>query len=355
MSDFDSSFEAGQLAALFKPKLTSDPNRRGTDMLLRSLSSRRAGQGGSTRARLARVVSRAPEVMVKVTGRPKGKNHAAAHLDYIGRKGDVPLETRDGDILTDKEDRAELARDWGDPVYWRDNSTVAAVSMVFSMPAGTDPDKVLSAVREVARSEIADEWDFVMALHTDTPRPHVHLTVAARGDTGRRFNPRPQTLHHYRERFAEELRALGVTAEATPRAARGVGTREPTTALRRARDDFARGKRPQRPHTSDRCRNAARDHFLGRASAPPFMAASREQWGQAQRIYLAAADRLARSKDHQDRMLAGQVREFVRAGRVPTLHEQLVSSLVREKERREGVSRAGPQKANEDRPRGPQR
>src|SRR3546814_12970167 len=43
VSDFDSSFEAGQLAALFKPKLTSDPNRRGADMLLRSMGSRRAG------------------------------------------------------------------------------------------------------------------------------------------------------------------------------------------------------------------------------------------------------------------------------------------------------------------------
>src|SRR3546814_21090058 len=114
VSDCDSSFEAGQLAALFKPKLTSDPNRRGADMLLRSLSSRRAGQGGSTRARLARIVSRDPEVMVKVTGRPTGKNHAAAHFDYIGRKGDVPLETRDGDILTDQEDRAALARAWGE-------------------------------------------------------------------------------------------------------------------------------------------------------------------------------------------------------------------------------------------------
>src|SRR3546814_21023222 len=85
--------------------------------------------------------------------------------------------------------------------------------MVFSMPAGTDPDKVLSAVREVARSEIGHEWDYVLALHTDTPRPHVHVTVAARGDTGQRFNPRPQTLHHYRERFAEELRARGVRSE----------------------------------------------------------------------------------------------------------------------------------------------
>jgi hypothetical protein len=82
VSDFDSSFEAGQLAALFKPKLTSDPNRRGADMLLRSLSSRRAGQGGSTRARLARVVSRAPEVMVKVTGRPRAKNHNCAFRLY---------------------------------------------------------------------------------------------------------------------------------------------------------------------------------------------------------------------------------------------------------------------------------
>ncbi|ANI80483.1 Aldehyde dehydrogenase (NAD(+)) (plasmid) [Sphingobium sp. EP60837] len=132
MSDFDSSFEAGQVAALFKPKITADPNGRGANQLLRGLSSGKAQRAISTRARLARVVGRAPEVMVKVTGRPKGKSHAAAHFDYIGRKGDVPLETRDGDILSEKDDRAALARDWGDPAYWRDSSTVAAVSMVFS-------------------------------------------------------------------------------------------------------------------------------------------------------------------------------------------------------------------------------
>src|SRR3546814_1387994 len=109
--------------------------------------------------------------MVKVTGRPKGKNHAAAHFDYIGRKGDVPLETRDGDIPTDKEDRAALARDWGDSVDWRDNSTLAAATMVLPMSAGTAPDKVLSAVREVARSATGHEWDYVLALHTVTHRP----------------------------------------------------------------------------------------------------------------------------------------------------------------------------------------
>lgn len=96
------------------------------------------------------------------------------------------------------------------------------------MPAGTDPDKVLSAVREVARSEIGHEWDYVLALHTDTPRPHVHVTVAARGDTGQRFNPRPQTLHHYRERFAEELRARGLLPR--QRLAQRVVSAEPVRA-----------------------------------------------------------------------------------------------------------------------------
>src|SRR5690606_39178694 len=136
---------------------------------------------------------------------------------------------------------AELAKHWGDPMYCRNASSVAAVSMVFSMPAGTDPNKVLAAVREVARCEIAHEWDYVMALHTDTPRPHVHLTVAARGDTGRRFNPRPHTLHRYRERFAEELRARDVMAEATPRAARGIGRAGQSMALYRMRKRLKAG------------------------------------------------------------------------------------------------------------------
>ncbi|POR06171.1 relaxase/mobilization nuclease domain-containing protein [Diaphorobacter sp. LR2014-1] len=334
MSDFDSSFEAGQVAALFKPKITADPNGRGANQLLRGLSSGKAQRAISTRARLARVVGRAPEVMVKVTGRPKGKSHAAAHFDYIGRKGDVPLETRDGDILSEKDDRAALARDWGDPAYWRDSSTVAAVSMVFSMPAGTDPDKVLSAVREVARSEIAHEWDYVLALHTDTPRPHVHLTVAARGDTGRRFNPRPQTLHQYRERFAEELRARGVSAEATPRAARGIGRAGQSMSLNQMRQRYMTGTAPA-PLANRKITAAAQDQHRGRAEAPEFVGRGRQQWDEARKRYLAAAQRLGESADPADRQLADQVRQFVRAGRAPTIHEQSVAAIERQSQQRE--------------------
>src|SRR3546814_17006264 len=94
-----------------------------------------------------------------------------AHLDYIGRKGAVDIETRDGEILTSKDDIAERAAEWSDTLEWRSRPTVSSVSLIFSMPEGTDPDKVLGAVRGLAHAELSDNHDYVLALHTDTPRP----------------------------------------------------------------------------------------------------------------------------------------------------------------------------------------
>ena len=59
----------------------------------------------------------APEVVVKVTGRQRGGGHVKAHLDYIGRKGEVDIETRDGEILTSKEEIVERAEEWSDTLY----------------------------------------------------------------------------------------------------------------------------------------------------------------------------------------------------------------------------------------------
>src|SRR3546814_4114540 len=65
----------------------------------------------TARAKLARIVRGAPEVVVKVTGRQRGGRHVKAHLDYIGRKGAVDIETRDGEILTSKDDIAERSEE----------------------------------------------------------------------------------------------------------------------------------------------------------------------------------------------------------------------------------------------------
>lgn len=54
---------------------------------------------------------------MKVTGRKKGADHLGAHLAYIGRKGEIPLETRDGEWLSDKADVQQIAQEWSDALY----------------------------------------------------------------------------------------------------------------------------------------------------------------------------------------------------------------------------------------------
>ena len=115
--------------------------------------------GPTARAKLARIVRGAPEVVVKVTGRQQGGSHVKAHLHYIGRKGDVEIETRDGEILTAKEDIAERAAEWSDTLEWRSRPTVSSVSLIFSMPEGTDPEMVLGAVRALAHAELSDNHE----------------------------------------------------------------------------------------------------------------------------------------------------------------------------------------------------
>ena len=80
------------------------------------------GRGGSERPislsraqieQIARTVGRTPEVMVKVL--PKDSNNAGSiqkHVDYIGRRGDLELETDDGSLLRGKDAGKELLSDW---------------------------------------------------------------------------------------------------------------------------------------------------------------------------------------------------------------------------------------------------
>jgi type IV secretion system T-DNA border endonuclease VirD2 len=267
--------------------------------------------GPTARAKLARIVRKAPEVVVKVTGRQRGGNHVKAHLDYIGRKGEVDIETRDGEILTSKDDVAERAAEWSDTLQWRSRPTVSSVSLIFSMPEGTDPDKVLGAVRSLAHAELSDNHDYVLALHTDTPRPHVHLTVQAEGLDRTRFNPRPVQLNRFRERFARELRARGVAAEATPRRARGQGIAGSSMALVKLRARLrAEGSR-QITKSDRRTNEQAIAVARGQDQLPPFIAAGIFRWQEIRRAYEQTAAALDATGQAHDRELASDVRAFL--------------------------------------------
>ena len=267
--------------------------------------------GPTARAKLARIVRKASEVVVKVTGRQRGGSHVKAHLDYIGRKGDVEIETRDGEILTTKDNIDERAAEWSDTLEWRSRPTVSSVSLIFSMPEGADPEKVLGAVRALAHAELSDNHDYVLALHTDTPRPHVHLTVQAEGLDRTRFNPRPVQLHRFRERFARELRARGVAAEATPRRARGQGIAGSSMALVKLRSRLRTEGSRQITNADRRTNEQAIAVARGRDQLPPFIAAGTSRWREIRRAYEQTAAALDATGQTDDRALASDVRGFL--------------------------------------------
>jgi len=181
---------------------------------------------------IRRTVQRVPEVMVKVLPRASNDLKAAGkHLDYISRYGKLPFETDDGERVEGRRGLA-LLEEWDLDID--DVRRQAALSgglgkkppklihkLMFSMPAGTAPDKVLAAVRDLAREQFWGQHRYAFVLHTDEPHPHVHFMLKAVSEQGIRMNVKKATLRHLRSEFARHLRLLGVAANATERAVRG--------------------------------------------------------------------------------------------------------------------------------------
>jgi hypothetical protein len=272
--------------------------------------------GPGTRARLARIVVRVPEVMVKVTGRTRDPAHLRAHLDYISRNGQLELETQDGALVFGRAGVKELAEDWSAEQLADCRTRVGAPfshSVVLSMPAGTDPIILRDAVRSFAADMFASSHDYVFTLHTDTPRPHVHLSICSRGHTGERLNPRKADLELWRQTFAQALRDHGVEAEATPRRARGVTRKGERQALRKIRERHEAGRGDPAKIRRAAYHDAAKAAFGGVTKSTPWEIRIAERQAQVRGLYLAQAQLLGRSADPVDRALAAQVAAFVQS------------------------------------------
>lgn len=201
------------------------PTQHGRDIRLGSDRAQPHGPSGA-KARLGDGAAKTPEAVVKLTGRARGvAGHLLTQLDYITRSGTLPAETHDGECITERARLLALHDDWllanAADGRRRDAANAAqSVALTLSMPTGTPPDRVEAAARRWAHDTFAGTHDWVMVRHDDTDHPHVHIAVRAVGTDGRRLAPGPADLQHWRERFARELRRLGVEAEATPRIAR---------------------------------------------------------------------------------------------------------------------------------------
>lgn len=183
-------------------------------------------------AHISRTVRRTPEVVVKVSGGARSLRGVAQHFDYIGREGRGEVQTDDGERLQGKGFEKELLEDWDldlEAQRRRSERAIAAGrkppklvhNLVFSMPRGTPPDKVLRAAQAFGREKFALKHRYAMALHVDQGHPHVHMVVRAVSEQGARLYIRKPMLREWRQDFAKYLRDLGVQANATERAVRG--------------------------------------------------------------------------------------------------------------------------------------
>lgn len=284
----------------------------------------------SSKARLQRIVGKAPEVMVKVTSRVRGgPGKLKVHLDYITRNGRVRGETQDGEQVIDRASLRALHDDWllantaeqrGRP---SPNAT-QSVSLILSMPPSTSPDRVEAAARTWARDTLGGKYDYLMARHDDTAHPHVHVTVRAVGYDGKRLAPGPDDLQAWRERFARELRRLGVEAEASPRQARGVVRKLPKAPVlgmeqrgvepRVHRQEHAGAERVARNPELSQPRDWSRD--------------IQNRQDSIRRAYLGHADELT-GGDASDQQLARDIRRFVADMPVPLTRQQALSTELR--------------------------
>lgn len=160
-----------------------------------------------------------PQVMVKISGSSKGVDKAQAHANYIGRHGEIEIENEKGQKFKGKDEQKELLESWlnnGMPAEDKTGTRKEAFHFVFSMPKGTNPDGLKSAVRNLVNEEFAGHKYF-MAQHLDTDSPHCHVLVCATDDRGARLNPRKADLHNYRVQFVHKLAEQGIEATASRR------------------------------------------------------------------------------------------------------------------------------------------
>ncbi|MBE9639850.1 relaxase/mobilization nuclease domain-containing protein [Salipiger mangrovisoli] len=300
---------------------------------------------GSDKARLARVVKGAPEVMVKVSKPARVDKHGnpikvsrgtealrvSEHLAYISRNGKIEIENDRGETFNGSREVASVFREWLEKhddaraVGYASDRTRITTSIMFSMPGSVNAEAVKDAVRVLAEQEFQGRHDYVMALHTDTHHPHVHLTLRTVGDDGVKLRFGKPDLQHLRDTFAEKLRQRGIEAESTPRHARGATRRGEATPVYKIRQ---RGGKPLVDARKTRELKRDLEDNGGRLPQKPWDDALVARRSRVMTTYGNAVRILSQSQDPEDRQLAEATRKFsARLTDVTTQRGQMALTL----------------------------
>jgi len=283
--------------------------------------------------------------MIKVLSRGGQDLRAVRrHLDYLRDRdeGELAIETDDGERLTGPGVAKNLTEDWNLDLHEHRqrsdldgrgrHSTKRVHKLMFSMPAGTPPQKVLEAVKNFAREEFALNHRYAMVLHTDEPHPHVHMVVRAVSEQGARLHIRKATLRGWRREFARHLRVLGVPANATDRAVRGASRSPKLDGIYRAE------RRGESWRTQARAQEVGREILRGRFRNEPGKVTLIETRKAIERGWWEVSDILA-AQGHGD--LAKEVKQFVGGMPPPRTDREMIAEGLR-RHHRESQAREGP-------------
>ena len=156
-----------------------------------------------------------PEVVVRIVSNAYDADQVESDLLRISKNGAVELEDESGQFTFPEDMVRDLAKEWSRFQGRQRNNTRYTTNIVLSMPAGTEPQVLKRASQAFAKRQFGQDYQYVMALHTDTGHPHVQLTVRNLGRDWRRLHVKKGDPQKWREAFAAELERLGVKAKAT--------------------------------------------------------------------------------------------------------------------------------------------
>ncbi|MGY2186269.1 relaxase/mobilization nuclease domain-containing protein [Pseudomonas fluorescens] len=310
------------------------------------------GKGGA-KAQAWRTVTKAPEVIVRVSGGGKTAQHVKAHFDYISRKGQLEMVTDQGEVVRGKDQVADLFDSWDMDLSKGQGENRQAFNVVLSMPAGTDPQKVLAAAQGFARETLYGKHQYAMVLHTPEtdphkdapPHPHVHLIIKAEGYNGKRLHIRKATLQAWRETFAEQLRDRGIEANATPRAVRGITQKSKSAAI------YHLEKRGDSDVHAAKVKEALEELKTGTQELKPWEKAIINRRQKTLREMLQAAQTY---EAEGDKDLAEAIRKHAASMPRPeterhTIKKALVQELKQNRDKTQGKDQDAPEREEKDR------
>ncbi len=312
----------------YRPHTDAPPNAQG------SHSAWRENRDWATiKDQLRRTVRRVPEVVINVKGsrRSSGGDQGAIkgvlrYMMYISRNGRLRTINEQGEKLTGRETVRDTHASWDLDMQRmrgaKDEPLHPSFNIIFSMPAMTDPEKMLEAVQAFASHRFLGH-QYIMALHThdidpadDAPEhPHVHLVLRAEDVDGRRIHIRKTDLRSWREDFASQLRARGIEGNATSRAERGQSLKSRSNSewhiQRRYEEALRQGQNPDLPKAKTaRFQEAVKELQNGLSKNRPWETAMAARRRDVLRDLAISATKLRQEGDNE---LADQVEQFMQA------------------------------------------